>query len=775
LTIPFSGCHDAGEPWDSTLILAGICGFALSVVLPTAVTGFHLNGEPDGGGDNDAGTVARAANLDAGVGDSIDAGEATESAPDSSPDAEASQAPGPTAFLRGRVVGMGTRDPIEGASVVADGRVAGETRSDGSLAVAVTPGKHRLHIQFPGFEPEDLVVEMPRSEPLQIYLRPAERGERYETVVTARPGGTALPLSGEEAAATPGSAGDPFRTIESLPGVATLIWPLPLYAVRGANPGNTGFLLDGVKLPSLFHLALGPSVINPLLIDRLSFYPGSYPVQFGRYVGGLVAATTSSPPVDRPRAVVEIRALDSGAIVTSPLPDGRGSIALAGRYSYTGYLVSRLSSQYTLGYWDYQLRAQHTAGPGRITMLAFGAADELRRKDEPGTDAATSFHRLRVAWDGALAGGQFAASGAIGTDHTLLNLQDIMATPLAVRSYLATPRVQYSRSMARALELQVGLDGEVQSFAPQSQAAATELQDIARHREAYALGAFAAVSIRPTATFLVTPGLRTDVFCEQGRAEQAIQPRIEIAWRAGQDLWIKAAAGAFAQMPSLPVSVPGFEGFGLSSTGIQKTRQGSLGVESPVAGLFSGSATLFVQRGRLTDLKSIFDFDPQKGILEMRESRSYGIELLLRRDATHRFNGWISYTLSRSDRLVGDYGPVVPSDWDQRHILSVLGNYRLPGQWTLGARLHCNTGRPYPVPEPNQRTVDYYRLAPFLQLDVRVEKRFVLANFLLDAYLELDNATLTEQQDHIWREAYGPLRRDGFRIILPSLGIRAWF
>jgi hypothetical protein len=115
-------------------------------------------------------------------------------------------------------------------------------------------------------------------------------------VVTAQPIRAALPISSEEATATPGAAGDPFRVIESLPGVTTLMWPLPLYSVRGANPGNTGFLLDGIKVPSLFHLALGPSVIHPLLIDRLDFYPGSYPVQFGRSVGGLVSASTAAPP-----------------------------------------------------------------------------------------------------------------------------------------------------------------------------------------------------------------------------------------------------------------------------------------------------------------------------------------------------------------------------------------------------------------------------------------------------------------------------------------------
>jgi len=721
---------------------------------------------PDGGKGDDSGTLVAPAHSDGGVQDSGDVEPAAEPSP--SPDAG-------TTLLRARVVGKGTRDPIEGASVAVDGRTVAETASDGFFKTSVTPGRHRLHIQCPEFQPEDLVVDLPRAEPLRILLPPAEHRERYETVVTARPIRAALPFSSEEATAAPGSAGDPFRVIESLPGVTTLMWPLPLYAVRGANPGNTGFLLDGIKVPSLFHLALGPSVIHPLLIDQLNFYPGSYPVQFGRYAGGMVSATTAAPPVDRPRAVIDIRALDSGAIVTSPLPDGRGSIALAGRYSYTGYLVSRFSPDYSLGYWDYQLRADHTAGPGRVVLLAFGSGDQLSRKDESGTDANTSVHRVRIAWDGALTGGRLIASGALGTDHTLINLQQIMTTPLGVRSYLAAPRVEYSHGLARTLELHVGVDAEIQTFAPQSDVAAIDLQDIARRRKSYSVGLFAAVNLQLAESLLIVPGLRSDVFWEEGRAEFALQPRLDIAWRPWRNLWIKAAAGYFAQMPSLPVSVPGYEGFGLSSIGIQKTRQGSLGIETPVAGLFSGTATLFLQRGQLSDLRTIFDVDPQKGILELRQSRSYGLELMLKRDFTHRLNGWISYTVSRSDRLVGDFGPVVPSDWDQRHIASILANYRLPRNWTVGGRIHYNTGRPYPVPNVYAETVEYYRLASFLQLDVRVEKRFILTNYLLDAYLELDNATMSQQPDGIDRNTDGSLKRTGFRIILPSVGVRALF
>ena len=79
-----------------------------------------------------------------------------------------------------------------------------------------------------------------------------------------------------------------------------------------SNPGNTGFFLDSVEIPTLFHLALGPSVIHPYFFGGLDFFPGGYPARFGRYVGGIVTAETRAPPADQAHASVDVRLFDAG-------------------------------------------------------------------------------------------------------------------------------------------------------------------------------------------------------------------------------------------------------------------------------------------------------------------------------------------------------------------------------------------------------------------------------------------------------------------------------
>ena len=53
-------------------------------------------------------------------------------------------------------------------------------------------------------------------------------------------------------------------------------------------------------------------------------------------MSGIVAANTATPPTDRLHVSADVRLFDAGGIVASPFDDGKGTVAVAGRYSYTG-------------------------------------------------------------------------------------------------------------------------------------------------------------------------------------------------------------------------------------------------------------------------------------------------------------------------------------------------------------------------------------------------------------------------------------------------------
>ena len=48
--------------------------------------------------------------------------------------------------------------------------------------------------------------------------------------------------------------------------------------------------------------------------------------------------------------------------------------------------------------------------------------------------------------------------------------------------------------------------------------------------------------------------------------------------------------------------------------------------------------------------------------------RSRGIQFLLRKQIGKRFFGWITYTLSKSERATSEGAPYYPYDFDQTHV-----------------------------------------------------------------------------------------------------------
>jgi hypothetical protein len=143
---------------------------------------------------------------------------------------------------------------------------------------------------------------------------------------------------------------------------------------------------------------------------------------------------------------------------------------------------------------------------------------------------------------------------------------------------------------------------------------------------------------------------------------------------------------------------------------------------------------------------------------------------MLRRPMKHKLYGWLAYTLSRSVRLVD--GIVVPSDWDQRHIVNLVVGYRWPRNYSTSVRLHYNSGRPFPLYDKRVGdVVGYVNLASFTQLDLRADKRFIFDSFVLDAYIELVNSTLSREVFEIKRESSGAIIENYYRLVLPSLGV----
>ncbi|HEY5955601.1 MAG TPA: TonB-dependent receptor, partial [Polyangiaceae bacterium] len=165
--------------------------------------------------------------------------------------------------------------------------------------------------------------------------------------------------------------------------------------------------------------------------------------------------------------------------------------------------------------------------------------------------------------------------------------------------------------------------------------------------------------------------------------------------------------------------------------------------------------------------------------------RVWGADLLLRYRADERFFGWVSYTLSHSTRKPSSDEPERLFLYDQPHIINVLGSYRLGRGWELGGRFRYMSGFLYRAcyggifdnSTGSYRCYGAYeqkRLAPFHQLDVRLEKTWKFSHSSISVYIDVINAYFHNSPDY----AVPKYDRSGVKALslslplLPSLGIR---
>jgi hypothetical protein len=127
--------------------------------------------------------------------------------------------------------------------------------------------------------------------------------------------------------------------------------------------------------------------------------------------------------------------------------------------------------------------------------------------------------------------------------------------------------------------------------------------------------------------------------------------------------------------------------------------------------------------------------DAIEQILLVGEARASGLELLFRKNEG-KLNGWISYTLSRSEQRtqgrtpdeVGiNFGNWYYTPYDKTHDLSLTANYDLNKKWDLSLNFIYQTGQPVTYPNaqyeflnfsiPNFETRNSSRLPAYHRLD----------------------------------------------------------
>ena len=726
------------------------------------------------------------------------------------PPPPAEQGPPLVSALRGRLVEMGTRLPVARATVVAqigDRRYEADSDAKGRFHMPVPAGDARITVYAQNhnafLQREHLV---PRQALVVTYYLERDRYDPYEIVIVGdkrREEVSRITLRGAEIQQVPGTFGDPFRVIQTLPGTASVISLLPYPVVRGASPSSTGYLLDGTRIPLLYHLLVGASVIHPEFIDEIQFYPGGAPVIYGGYTGGIIDGRTKRARPDEHLIDLDANLTQAGGFVREPIPRLGVTATAAARYGYPGLILSLATNRLSLSYWDYQFRLDGGNPRNGWTAMFFGAKDEL---DTPSANALPGaanpplapalildFHRadLRAYHGSGSFDGLYRL--VLGYDHT-----DSAGSNVA--TWVLEPSLRWNWRPSKKLTLVWGLEGSFHDF-NQGQASSTvgantfSLSTFTQDLHALYLGTALVEGLwRPTSRWLIRPGVREDVYYDRNTTKSSTDPRLTVRYKLAQRqlpdipadsddsaVWLKGAAGIYHQPPRFVLPLPGFDTMPLRY-GLQESIQTSLGIEAPLRehfgltleGYFAYmNPTIFdltvnSQNLNTTGNTTLIPTTTAPGISTAQEilnrlatpstGRAYGVEMMIRRESKSGLFGWLSYSLSRSERFRN--GSWVAYDFDRTHLVNLVAGLRLPRNWDLGLRFQYQSG----LPATTTSGYNTARADGYTRLDLRIDKRAIWNKWMLDFYIDILNAALLPEE--VTPGTY-------IRYVLPTAGLRA--
>lgn len=486
-------------------------------------------------------------------------------------------------------------------------------------------------------------------------------------------------------------------------------------------------------------------------------------------------------------------------------------------------------------YYDYQAFFDYPVGHrGVLSARVLGAGDRVQSRTqtfsssgedrEIAFELGSQFHRADLSYRVQHPRWSFLLTPSVRFERNLT--RSPRSETASIRNDgIFSLRAEGTRRLTQRAELTLGADVEVDryrtrvtvGFTPTSSSELEAPSPQTRRAQGLqtASGSYLTLKVR-VGRWTLAPGLRASAFTIGQAAEAALDPRLSTHWAFAPRWKLSIGAGLYSQalIPQrsgdgdfiqrlttdvagavrLPGSIQSLEpraGFAPVTDAIDVARafQGSAAMSREVGEFWRFELGAWTRLRDNADGQS-YALNGSVALATKTWSTAYGLEVLARRSLGPRLWGWLGYTLSAADtRILDPIGErtdqrVIPSTFDQRHNLVMLASYRLPQRWRVGGRFRLVTGSPFTDVVGSVWAGPYSfsgvagltnesRFPLFHQLDLRVDKSWVLRRVEVGAYLDVQNV-----YNRVNPEAYiydYDLRSRTNAIglpIFPSLGLR---
>ncbi len=615
---------------------------------------------------------------------------------------------------------------------------------------------------------------------------------------------------------TAGSLGDPIQAVFSLPGVVQVDEEDAAPAVRGSSPNANGFLVDGMRVNNLFHL-FGNSVFNENLIQDFGLEAAGFGAQYGSATGAIFDVSLRDPRNQPLETTIDLSFLMASILTEGAVTDTQ-SFYLAYRESLMSLWVlgENLEEDFNVpdlpSFNDYQ--GKYLWQYGGETSLVFsinGIKDEIaaifgeNNEDvllDPGLEGDISLssesHSQSITWRSPsvllMAGHSRENSKDKIGNGEYLNLVEEVSTLKGSKQISLGDHIVSLGIEAEHAEYDYDFNLRFENCSDFTASCATDYDEAIIQDRVQRLNIFDAYiqdeyTLSERASLEYGLHLTKDDYLK----ELHIDPRLHFSWSHNKQWSLHSSIGRYHQLPDLEQIFPVIGNPNLTSLNATHYVVGlNHAFDNNSAWLDSSwSLSLEAYYKDIKDLVvNVEDIDLQ--YLNKGEGKAYGLELMINKELTERWYGWLNIALAKTVRTNLLTGQSTPFSYDAPAVVNLVTKYQMSKNWSVGARWTYRSGTLYtPIigNEPNPHYEDAFipvygklnskRINPFHRLDIRFERpfdSFVRGEFFVDI-LNAYSRENTSGIDYIAikdSEEYKLEKREGYGFF-PSIGVKVIF
>jgi hypothetical protein len=678
--------------------------------------------------------------------------------------------------ISGNVREANSNETLIGVTIaIQDLRTGTTTNEYGFYSITLPKGEYNLIVSYLGFQDISRSISLNSDLKLDFNLR--ERAEELEEVIVTedvermdvrKPQMSVNTLSVQTIKKVPVVLGeaDVIKSLVLLPGVTNAGEASSGFNVRGGATDQNLILLDEAIIFNSSHLFGFFSVFNPDAIKDVKLFKGGIPARYGGRVSSVLEIFQKEGNSKDLKVSGGIGAVASRLLVEGPIIKDRTAFLVGGRGSYAHLFLPLFDIDNRAYFYDLNTKISHRINDkNSIFLSGYFGRDLFSINDSFVNTYGNAVGNFR--WNHLFSDKLFSNLSLIYSDYFYGLELDFVGFEWDSGIQNFNLKYDLKHYLNDKLQINYGLNNIYYVFNPGEIKPNSEDSGIVADQltKKYANEAAAYIDIeqKVTKNLSVNYGLRVSQFNRLGQDELFVyennqpvlfdpfqlvyreatpidtinpgrstnlksffnfEPRVSAAYTLNENNSIKASYTRLAQYLHLlsntssptPLDVWTPSGPFIEP---QLLDQYALGYFKNFEG---GEYTLEVE-GFYKDIQNRIDYidgadlianDAIEQVILNGEARAYGLELLFRKNEG-KFQGWLAYTLSRSEQRTPGREPVVdngrsnqetginfgewyPTPFDKTHDISLFGNYDLNKKWSFNANFIYQTGQPTNFP-----------------------------------------------------------------------------